>query len=303
MLAVSLGTDRSHDGHCRHGAAVPIYQFIAAAAAGIPLLVAAGMFARRRWAFLDILARPAVLTLLPAGRPPAAVSGTAGLAAWPLPVRLASTVLFLAPAALVVGAWPRRMDGLGRSGNRGVVPAVLTSLAAGIAVRLGVLQSRWRGTSGSSSPGARVGDDRCRLPDRPAAREPLGAGWDRPGSDGDTGGACPGRGVVTLGAWPGARFTPGGGRHRHPVVRARRRPAGRPGRADEGGWHHAATHSLAFAAAVSVCIFLFGMIQDRRGQGWPWPAMGRVLVLAHVGVDLVTLDITPPIGMQPLLAI
>jgi membrane-bound metal-dependent hydrolase YbcI (DUF457 family) len=66
----------------------------------------------------------------------------------------------------------------------------------------------------------------------------------------------------------------------------------------KGGWHHAGTHSLAFAAAVSVCFLLVGVIQDRRGLGWAWPALGAALVLAHIGVDLVTLDVTPPIGLR-----
>jgi hypothetical protein len=107
-----------------------MYQFIAAAAAGIPLLVAAGMLARGRWALLGHLARPGVLTLcLPVVLLPL-VSARPAFAALPLAVRLAATVLFLAPVALVVGClaagW---MAGRKESG---VVPAVLTSLAAGL---------------------------------------------------------------------------------------------------------------------------------------------------------------------------
>ncbi len=105
--------------------------------------------------------------------------------------------------------------------------------------------------------------------------------------------------IVTLGAWPGVRFTVRGAAVMAvlscapdvDLLAALLVPGG-------GRWHHAATHSLAFAAAVSVCFFLFGMIQDRRGQGWPWPALGGFLVLTHVGVDLITLDMTPPIGIR-----
>ncbi len=114
------------------GGGIPLYQFTAVAAGGIPLLVAAAMLVRRRWEFLAVLERPAVLTLLlPLVLLPL-LAERSFLFTWPLPVRLAVALLFLAPAPLVVGAFAAGWMG---SAGRGtiVVPAVLTTLTAGLA--------------------------------------------------------------------------------------------------------------------------------------------------------------------------
>jgi membrane-bound metal-dependent hydrolase YbcI (DUF457 family) len=72
--------------------------------------------------------------------------------------------------------------------------------------------------------------------------------------------------------------------------------AGNPSR-----WHHAWTHSLAFAGLVSVCIWAVAVLltQD-RGRAARWALTGGLLVVLHHVLDLFTGDPSPPFGI-PLL--
>lgn len=70
---------------------------------------------------------------------------------------------------------------------------------------------------------------------------------------------------------------------------------------DAGRWHHAGTHSLAFALAVSCCLFAaFVVTTGHRHLAAQAALAAGMLLVAHLALDLVTDDTREPYGMQLL---
>lgn len=68
---------------------------------------------------------------------------------------------------------------------------------------------------------------------------------------------------------------------------------------DSSRWHHQYTHSLLFALTVSICIYLAAvLVKKSSNSGLRWALLGGALVLLHLFLDLFTLDLHPPIGLQ-----
>ncbi len=68
---------------------------------------------------------------------------------------------------------------------------------------------------------------------------------------------------------------------------------------DSSRWHHLATHSLLFAAALSVCIMAAAvLIKWTRGPGRRWAGLGGSLVVLHIMLDYFTADNRPPYGLR-----